>query len=153
MSAPFCVIKSVPAESRANEMVFDASLSLDFAGAACKEFVFDFGDGSKPVSTRCAVQTHAMRESRAFVVRETCVDEHGNKGHGQCTQSIMTSKSDGDAPSTAAASDQSNAEKRVIPVVVAPSDSIESVKGKVAAKYPLSVTDRPSASRTPMQVH
>ena len=59
-------------------------------------------------------------------------DKHGNKSHGQCTQNIMPSKSDGDAPSTAtAASDQSNAIKRVIPE-----------KGKVSAKFPLSVTDQ-----------
>ena len=74
MGAPFCVTQSVPAESRAHEMVFYASEIRDFAGAACSELVFDFGDGSKPVSSNRAVQTHVVRESGAFEVHVTCVD-------------------------------------------------------------------------------
>ena len=78
IGTPFWSVSA--AESRASEVaVFDAPQSREFAGAACSEFVFDFGDGSKPVSSNSAVQTHVMRESGAFEVHVTCVGKHGNK--------------------------------------------------------------------------
>merc|ERR1711971_1381692 len=89
IGAPFCVIQSVPTESRANELVvFDASQSHGSAGGECKEFTFDFGDGSEPVSSSNAVQTHAMRESGAFEVRVTSVDVNGNKATASLTQRV-----------------------------------------------------------------
>ncbi len=56
---PYANLRSEPTEAKTKEPVtFDASKSVDCNGDPVKKYVFDFGDGTKPVTSFKPIVEH-----------------------------------------------------------------------------------------------
>lgn len=71
----FSFSPSEPEEGSA--VTFDASLSLDPDGDVIDTYIWEFGDGSDPVTTATATVDHVYPDPGSYTVTLTVVDEHG----------------------------------------------------------------------------
>eukprot|EP01084_Bolivina_argentea_P151404 264257_1 len=68
-NAPYAVVNSTPTNAKPSQPVtIDASESQDIDAEPCKNFVFDFGDGTPPVETTKPVINHAFSEPGTYPV-------------------------------------------------------------------------------------
>lgn len=86
---PSVAITSTPPDAKPTEPVtFDASRSVDKDGNPCTNFVYDFGDGSPPLTTTDPVVTHTFDRPGSFPVTVTATDKDGNRANAELTQKI-----------------------------------------------------------------
>eukprot|EP01083_Nonionella_stella_P001035 2995_1 len=86
---PYAALNSTPPIAKPDQPVtFDASRSIDCDGDPCKQFVFDFGDGSPEVTSPDPVVNHAYKEPGVYPVTVTVTDKHGNKGNAALQQKV-----------------------------------------------------------------
>ena len=61
-------------------------------GEPCKNFVFDFGDGTPPVETTSPVVNHPYDEPGTYPVTVTATDKYGRKGNAAVNQQVIDPK-------------------------------------------------------------
>jgi PKD repeat protein len=87
---PYVALSSTPPIAKPKEPVtFDASKSVDMDGAPCKNYTFDFGDGSPVVHTPKPVVQHAYDEPGTYPVGVVATDKYGRKGNAAIQQKVV----------------------------------------------------------------
>ena len=90
---PYVQLNNEPPISKPKEPVtFDASKSVDMDGDPCKNYTFDFGDGSPVVHTPKPIVKHAYDEPGSYPVTVTATDKYGRKGNAAVTQKVIDPK-------------------------------------------------------------
>ena len=90
---PYVALNNEPPISKPKEPVtFDASKSVDMDGDPCKNYTFDFGDGSPVVHTPKPVVKHAYDNPGSYPVTVTATDKYGRKGNAAVTQQVIDPK-------------------------------------------------------------
>jgi len=90
---PYAAVSSTPPDAKPKEPVrFDASKSHDMNGDPCKAFVWDFGDGTKPVTTTTPIVNHPYEKPGSYPVKCTVIDKNGRKGNANLTQKVVDPK-------------------------------------------------------------
>lgn len=80
---------SSPTNPRQGDTIqFNGSPSTAPGGATIKEWTWDFGDGTAPVTEEDATTTHVFTSQRTFVVRLTVKDSQGRTGTTTSTITI-----------------------------------------------------------------
>ena len=91
--APYAAVSSTPTNPLPSQPVrIDASESMDKNGNPCKNFVFDFGDGSPPVTSPNPVVNHAYDKPGSYPVTVTAIDRNGKKANASLTQRVKDPK-------------------------------------------------------------
>ncbi len=91
--APYAAVSSTPTNPEPGKPVrIDATECVDKKGNPCKNFVFDFGDGSPPVQSTNPVVNHVYSEPGTYPVNVTCTDRYGKKGNASLNQRIKDPK-------------------------------------------------------------
>jgi len=87
---PYSAVRSTAPVLTPNQFAtIDASDSCDYQGRPCKNYVFDFGDGTPPVESTKPVQAHKYDKPGTYPVTVTCVDREGNKATATLTESVV----------------------------------------------------------------
>ncbi len=90
---PYVAVSSTPPIAKKKEPVtFDASKSHDMDGDPCKNYTWDFGDGSPLVHTPKPVVKHAYDEPGTYPVAVTATDKYGRKGNAALNQKVVDPK-------------------------------------------------------------
>ncbi len=90
-ACPYAHITSFPTNAMANQPVkFDASKSHDCDNQPCKNYVWDFGDGSPPVTTTTPVTNHAYKKPQVYPVKVTVTDKYGKKSQAGMSIKFQT---------------------------------------------------------------
>eukprot|EP01084_Bolivina_argentea_P067195 122428_1 len=90
---PYVAVSSTPPTAKPREPVtFDASKSHDMDGDPCKNYTFDFGDGSPIVHTPKPVVKHQYDEPGTYPVKVIATDKYGKKGDAKLNQLVTDPK-------------------------------------------------------------
>eukprot|EP01084_Bolivina_argentea_P315398 546417_1 len=90
---PYAAVSSTPNDPVPSQPVrIDATESVDHKGNPCKNFVFDFGDGSPPETTTKPVVNHVYNEPGSYPVNVTVTDRYGKKANASLTQRVKDPK-------------------------------------------------------------
>ena len=77
---PYAQLTGTPPTTKVGQMAtFDASKSHDYQNKPCEMFVFEFGDGTKPVHSKSPVVKHAYDQRGAYPVTVEVTDKYGQK--------------------------------------------------------------------------
>ena len=86
---PYSAVKSsAPIAKPRQPVKIDAFESQDYASRPCKNFVFDFGDGTPPQQSTNPVLNHTYSKPGTYPVKVTCIDRDGNKATATLTQVV-----------------------------------------------------------------
>merc|ERR1719203_2680162 len=87
---PYATLTDKPDITKVGEPVtFDASKSHDFEKKPCSMFVFDFGDGTRPIHSEKPVIEHVYKERGAYPVTCHVTDKHGQKAQASLTHRVI----------------------------------------------------------------
>ena len=91
--APYAAVRGTPNDSLpSDEVKIDASECMDMNGNPCTSFVFDFGDGSPPVTSANPVVNHAYDSPGSYSVSVIAIDRNGKKANASSTQRVKDPK-------------------------------------------------------------
>ncbi len=87
---PYAQLTSDPTESKVGQVVyFDASKSHDFKHEPCADFVFTFGDGSKPLHSKVPQVSHRYETRGVFPVSVQVTDRYGQNANAGLQQRVI----------------------------------------------------------------
>eukprot|EP01083_Nonionella_stella_P001036 3001_1 len=87
---PAAFLTGRPPTTKVNELAtFDASKSHDFQNKPCENFVFDFGDGTKPVHSSKPVVKHPYELRGTYPVTVVVTDKYGQKATASLNHRVI----------------------------------------------------------------
>ena len=97
---PYAHVVSTPTDAPPSEPVtFDATKSRDKDQKPCSNFVFDFGDGTPPITSRDPVVKHPFTKPGTYPVTVTVTDKDGLQSQATMTQRVSDPIMNDDDPS------------------------------------------------------
>eukprot|EP01084_Bolivina_argentea_P150808 263322_1 len=75
-------------------ITFNASNSVDFDGDKCKQFVFNFGDGSNTFHSTKPIVKYKYNKKGIYSVHVMVTDKYGNKSNASLQQKVIDDSSD-----------------------------------------------------------
>ena len=86
---PHAVVNSTTTNSRPSQPVKVSAVDAkDYQGNPCRNFVFNFDDGTPVVEQSNPVANRAHSTPGTYPVSAACIDRYGNKGEAMVSQRI-----------------------------------------------------------------